>query len=132
MTKEEIFNNIKKCLAESLLIEEEKITTESALIEELGADSLDLLDIIFSLEKKFGVKLKNSEMDGLLRMDIKDQNGVTQEFISSKAVERLEKWIPSLAKANDKAKIRPAALFNYITVESLVILIKSRLLKPLC
>ncbi len=56
-TKEEIFEGVKEVLIEALALEPEEVTPEATLLEDLGAESIDLLDIIFNLEKKFSIKI---------------------------------------------------------------------------
>lgn len=52
-----IFDKIKEILADQLDIEEEAITPESLLVEDLGADSLDAIDIVMSVEDEFGIEV---------------------------------------------------------------------------
>lgn len=52
-----IFDKIKKILSDQLDIEEEAITPESLLVEDLGADSLDAIDIVMSVEDEFGIEV---------------------------------------------------------------------------
>ena len=53
MTKSDIFESIQVMLAEALGTDEEEITPEASLTRDLGAESIDFLDIVFRLEKKF-------------------------------------------------------------------------------
>ncbi len=52
-----IFDKIKEILSDQLDIEEEAITPESLLVEDLGADSLDAIDIVMSVEDEFGIEV---------------------------------------------------------------------------
>lgn len=52
-----IFDKIKEILADQLDIEESAITPESLLVEDLGADSLDAIDIVMSVEDEFGIEV---------------------------------------------------------------------------
>ncbi len=53
MTKSDIFESVQVMLAEALGTDEEEITPEASLTRDLGAESIDFLDIVFRLEKKF-------------------------------------------------------------------------------
>ncbi len=55
MTREEIFEGVKECLAKVLDIPAETIRENSRIIYDLGADSLDFLDLSFHIQQKFGV-----------------------------------------------------------------------------
>jgi acyl carrier protein len=62
MTRAEIEEKVREFLIEDLEIEEEKIAPEAQLKEDLGIDSLDFVDIVVIVEKKFGFKIKPEEM----------------------------------------------------------------------
>ena len=51
------FDTVANIISETCDIEREKITPESHAIDDLGIDSLDFLDIVFALDKKFGIKI---------------------------------------------------------------------------
>jgi acyl carrier protein len=126
--KQEIFNAIRDRLADSLALRPDEITMESRLIEDLGADSLDFVDIIFSLERQFSIKLKSAEVDSLLRADFDGQRLVEKSFIRREDVDRLIEWLPAMSEAPDLDRITPFDLFRYITTESLVLLVERRIL----
>ena len=52
-----VFEKIKTILAEQLDISEDVITVESLIVEDLGADSLDAIDIVMSVEDEFGIEV---------------------------------------------------------------------------
>ncbi len=52
-----VFEKIKAILSEQLDIDEDSITTESLIVEDLGADSLDAIDIVMSVEDEFGIEV---------------------------------------------------------------------------
>ncbi len=52
-----VFEKIKAILAEQLDIDEDIITTESLIVEDLGADSLDAIDIVMSVEDEFSIEV---------------------------------------------------------------------------
>ncbi|MCX8070558.1 MAG: phosphopantetheine-binding protein [Thermodesulfovibrionales bacterium] len=57
ITYEQVLEETKKAVAETLNIDLQKVTPESSLIKDLGAESLDFLDINYRLEQKFGIKM---------------------------------------------------------------------------
>jgi acyl carrier protein len=65
MDRTEIEEKIAGFLVEDLEIEEEKICPEALLKDDLGIDSLDFVDIVVIVEKKFGFKIKPDEMAGV-------------------------------------------------------------------
>lgn len=65
MTRKDIEEIVKEFLIEDLEIDEENIRPEANLKEEVGIDSLDFVDIVVIVEKKFGFKIKPEEMAGV-------------------------------------------------------------------
>jgi acyl carrier protein len=62
MTRTEIEEKVREFLIEDLEIDEEKIADDAKLKEDMGIDSLDFVDIVVIVEKKFGFKIKPEEM----------------------------------------------------------------------
>ena len=62
MDRQEIEAKVKEFLIDDLEIDEEKIQPEARLKEDIGIDSLDFVDIVVIVEKKFGFKIKTEEM----------------------------------------------------------------------
>ena len=54
-----MFEEVKKIIAEELNIDEEKITMDSKLIEDLGADSLDAVSLIMAVEEKYNIQISD-------------------------------------------------------------------------
>jgi acyl carrier protein len=84
-SKEEIFDKIKTCLVEALGVDEEEVTPEATLVGDLGAESIDFLDIVFRLEKAFNIKVPRGELfpeDILTNSEYVHDGKVTPEGIS--------------------------------------------------
>lgn len=65
MTRQEIEENVREFLIDDLEIDEEKIHPEALLKDDLGIDSLDFVDIVVIIERRFGFKIKPEEMAGV-------------------------------------------------------------------
>lgn len=65
MTKEEILGKVKAVVAEKLNVGEDQVTTEAKFVEDLGADSLDQVELIMSLEDEFELKIPEEEAEKL-------------------------------------------------------------------
>lgn len=61
-SKEEVFEGVKNALVEALGVEEDEVTPEATLLGDLGAESIDILDIVYRLEKTFGIKIERGEL----------------------------------------------------------------------
>ena len=61
-TKQELFEKIKTALVDALGVDEDEVTPEATLVGDLGAESIDFLDIVFRLEKTFDIKIPRGEL----------------------------------------------------------------------
>ena len=62
MTEEEVFEKVKETLIDALGADDDEVTGEATLTGDLGAESIDFLDIVFRLEKAFGIKIPRGEL----------------------------------------------------------------------
>ena len=75
----EITDKVKKIVADHLGIEVEKVTEQSSFIDDLGADSLDTVELVMAFEEEFGSEISDSEAEKILTV------GDAIKFISSKS-----------------------------------------------
>ena len=61
-TKEEVFSKVRGALMEALGVDEEEVMAKARLVGDLGAESIDFLDIVFRLEKAFDIKIPRGEL----------------------------------------------------------------------
>jgi len=59
---DEIFSEVQEVLVDALGVDEEEVSPEATLMGDLGAESIDFLDIVFRLEKAFGIKIPREEL----------------------------------------------------------------------
>lgn len=62
LPREEIFEKVKQALVDALSVDEEDVTENATLTGDLQAESIDILDIVFRLEKAFGIKISQEEL----------------------------------------------------------------------
>ena len=124
MNEEDISLTVRNCVAESLAIPVEGVTPGSRLIDDLGADSLDFLDMIFSLEKEFGVRLRDPKLDLLVRADFSQAQITQNGHLSTGSIRELGEWLPEL---KDAKNITLRDVYAYITVQTLVRLVQEKL-----
>ena len=60
-----VFEKVKAILCEQLDVEEDKVTLEASIVDDLGADSLDVVDLIMSLEEEFDVEIPDEDVEGM-------------------------------------------------------------------
>lgn len=61
-TKDEIFEKVQEALVEALGVDDDEVAPEATLVGDLGAESIDFLDIVFRLEKAFDIKIPRGEL----------------------------------------------------------------------
>ena len=65
MAKEEIFDKLKELVVDQLGVDDDEVTTEATIQEDLGADSLDLVDLVMAVEEEFDVKIADEDLEGI-------------------------------------------------------------------
>ena len=127
MNREEIYKAMRSLVADSLALKEDEIQPQCRLTDDLGADSLDFIDIIFGIEKKFEVKVRDGELDFISRLDFSSPKVMRQGYLTLETIQRLTKRLPALEQVQDPAKVTPAQLFSFITIETLCIMVEEEL-----
>jgi acyl carrier protein len=107
MTEEEVFERLVPLVQEVTGARDGQVRMESCLVEDLGAESLDLLDLSFLIEEKFGVTLAADEFERQARARLPDgvyeRNGLLTDEALAQLREALpevppDKLVPGLAK----------------------------------
>jgi acyl carrier protein len=62
VTKDEVFQKVQAALVDALGVDEEEVTPQATMVGDLGAESIDFLDIVFKLEKSFGIEIPRKEL----------------------------------------------------------------------
>lgn len=60
-----IFEKVRKIICEQLDFEPEKVTEDSLVVEDLGADSLDIVDIVMTVEEEFGIEVPDESIENI-------------------------------------------------------------------
>ena len=76
---DDISSKVKKIVADHLGIDEAKVSEESSFIDDLGADSLDTVELVMAFEEEFGSEISDSDAEKILTV------GVAVKFIENKA-----------------------------------------------
>lgn len=120
-TNEHVLAVVKKCVAESLAVPVAGISEKSGLIDDLGADSLDFVDIVFMLDRELDIRVRETEFNFLTRLDFSSPEVMTGAHLTMPIIERLERFLPGLRTVSDRTKVTPRQLFSLITVESIAL-----------
>ena len=66
MNTDEIFDKVKEIIIEQLGVSEDAITNEAAFIDDLGADSLDIVELIMALEEEFDIEIPDADAEKIV------------------------------------------------------------------
>ncbi len=127
MSRPEVFAVVRRCVADSLAIEADTVRPESRLVDDLGASSLDFIDIVFMLETEFDITVRSTEFSFLTKLDFSSPKVMKDGYLTDETVERLSTWLPALDVVPDKTKVTPRQLFSLITVETICVIVQKRL-----
>ncbi|UCE48545.1 MAG: acyl carrier protein [Phycisphaerales bacterium] len=62
LSRDEILEQVREVMVDALGVDDDEVTLEATLMGDLGAESIDFLDIVFRLEKAFGIKIPREEL----------------------------------------------------------------------
>ena len=125
MSQDEIFAAVQEVLVDALAVDDDEVTTDAKLVQDLGAESIDFLDITFRLEKAFSIKIPQGE---LFPEDIlTDPQYVQDGKVTEAGLAELRKRMP-FANLDDFAK-NPVVqdLVNLMSVADLCRFVESKI-----
>src|SRR5512135_2745377 len=100
---------VSAIIAEALARQPSEVTPEKILMHDLGAESLDFLDIVFRLEREFGIQITRGEMEKASRGDMTQEEFAPGGVLSEKGLARLKELMPEAAN-----RIQPGLRPNMI------------------
>ncbi len=93
MSRDEIFNEVKEVLIDALGLDDDEVAESVTLMGDLGAESIDFLDIVFRLEKSFGIKIPREELFPAESL-MNNPEYVTNGKLTGKGIEELKAKMP--------------------------------------
>ncbi|MBI1373471.1 MAG: acyl carrier protein [Phycisphaera sp.] len=91
-THEEVFEQVREVLVDALGVDDDEVTADATLTGDLGAESIDFLDIVFRLEKAFSIKINQEEL--FPQNVLQDEQYVQDGKVTDKGMEELRKRLP--------------------------------------
>jgi acyl carrier protein len=127
MTKAEIDGAVKEALVGALGVGEDEVTPEATLLGDLGAESIDLLDILFRLERKVGVKIQAADLAAHVQGGIPDAEfGDAGGKITPKGMAQLKKVMPQIDADALAGKLEAEKVMSLFTVANLTDMVAGR------
>ena len=116
--KDEILKNVKSIISQALKVDESKIAPASSLIKDLGAESIDFLDIVFRLEKAFKIKIPKGEL--FPEKILTDARFVKNGQVTPAGIEELKQKMSNVNWAEFAKNPQVSHLGNLFTVGMIV------------
>jgi len=122
MDEKEIYEGVKAAIVEALGVEEDEVEANSSLFDDLGAESLDLLDIVFRIEKTFDIKIPRGgiQQDVLSAEGVKEEEVVVDGALTALGAEKLREKMPEADPEKLKEGFRLDDLPTLFTVQTFV------------
>jgi acyl carrier protein len=111
---------VRAAVAEAVGIDETEAEPNATVLGDLGAESIDLLDILFRIERKVGVKISANEIAELLQGELSDEEWEGADgVITEKGLVQLESVLPQIDRAALAGKLTADDVMTLFTVQNL-------------
>ncbi|MBF9070605.1 acyl carrier protein [Streptacidiphilus fuscans] len=118
---------VQEAVADALGIDVDEAVPEATLLGDLGAESIDLLDILFRVEKQSDVKIKVSDIAELLQGGIPDEEFADEDdVINAVGLAQLKKSLPQIDVEELAGKLTADEVLTLFTVQNLIDLVTER------
>jgi acyl carrier protein len=121
ITKEEImavFPKVAEMIADALACDREKVKLDASLIDDLGAESIDFLDIIFRLERSFKVKIPRGKIVEEARGELSESEFEKGGVVSEAGAARLKSFLSEVPPERFKTPLKSAEIPRLFTTET--------------
>lgn len=113
-----VYPKVREIIAEVLVIDEEDVALNSRLITELGAESIDFLDLVFQLEKEFKIKIPRGQLEKNARGDLAEDEFEKGGVLTEKGLIALKNYLSEVPAENFKANMKVNEIPMLFTVET--------------
>ena len=120
----EILKSVQEVIHQSSGVALETIQPDATLFDDLAIDSIDMVDILFNLERKYGIELKISEIEQFSKAELGDEPFEIDQIITEKGLEVLKRNLPDLKAAKLVHGITINDIIRLITVKTLAHLVQ--------
>lgn len=126
-TNEQIFEEVRDAFVEALGVDDDEVTMDARVIDDLGAESLDFLDIVFRLERAFDVKIPRGDLERQVQDSMGEDPYEVDGVLTERALTELREVMPEVPsdeiqpglKTKDIVKLFRVATFHNICVNLL-------------
>ena len=127
MATTEIQSAVQEAVVGALGVSEDEATPDATLMDDLGAESIDLLDILFRIERSTGVKIQASDLGEYIQGGIPDDEfGDEAGIVSEKGIDQLKKVMPQINADELRGKLEAEKVITLFTVGNLADMVAAR------
>jgi acyl carrier protein len=116
---------VRELIAEALARDLNEVSLDTVLMADLGAESLDFLDIVFKLEQEFDIQITRGEMERAARGDMSPEEFAPAGVISEAGLTRLRELMPDAA-ARIQTGLRPGQILSLFSTQTFVNLVEAK------
>jgi len=128
LSRDEIFSKVQNVLVDALGVDDDEVTPTASLREDLGAESIDFLDIMFRLEKAFGIKIPRGEM--IPENLANDPNVVQNGMVTPAGIAQLKEKMPHSDFSQFEKDPKLDNMSKLFTVNAIVNYVQQKLEQP--
>lgn len=120
MSEQETLSAVREAVADALGLEVDEVTAGSTITGELGAESIDLLDILFRIERLTGVRIQAGDLATHIQGGMSDEEfGTEDDMVSEAGLDQLKTVMPQLDVAALVDKLPADEVISHLSVENL-------------
>ncbi len=118
MNVDGVYPKVREIIADVLVIDEESVSLTSRLISDLGAESIDFLDLVFQLEKEFNIKIPRGQLEKNARGDLAEDEFEKGGVLTPAGMTALKNYLNEIPAENFKANMKVNEIPMLFTVET--------------
>ena len=127
MSDQDIYEKLRECIAQTVGIEADKVTPDASLIDDLGADSLDLLDLVFRLEQAFHIRISRGDIERKAKETLPAEDFERDGLLTEQAKSALRLELPEIPPERFAALSRPSEIPRLFTARTFARLVKKQM-----
>jgi acyl carrier protein len=113
-----VYPKVREIIADVLVIDEEEVSLNSRLITDLGAESIDFLDLVFQLEKEYKIKIPRGQLEKNARGDLAEDEFEKGGSLTVPGLAALQNYLSEVPKDQFKANMKVNEIPMLFTVET--------------
>lgn len=127
MNVDSVYPKVREIIADVLVIDEDQVSLDSRLIADLGAESIDFLDLVFQLEKEFAIKIPRGQLEKNARGDLPEEAFEKGGVLTNEGMAALKNYLSEVPLEHFKPNMKVNEIPMLFTVKTFCKLIVNAL-----